>query len=206
MAQLSRALPPARARRPSRTSRSTRRPRSSASRVGVGKSQDRSLIFIVTGDNATSEVRFVSADDPTQPLTLVSPRKPNREYHVDAAHGKLWILTNDDHVNFRLAEADPASPGEWRTVIAGSDRVYLTGVTSYRDHLAISSRVDGLDQLVLRTYAGDETRIPFAEASYSAFFTAIPSCAGCLPRWAIRRWSPPRRSTTIIRRRPSSRC
>ena len=43
--------------------------------VGVGKSQDRSLIIIGTGDNATSEVRFVSADDPTQPLTLVSPRK-----------------------------------------------------------------------------------------------------------------------------------
>ena len=87
------------------------------------------------------------ADDPTQPLTLISPRKPNREYHVDAAHGKLWIHTNDDHVNFRLAEADIAKPDEWRTVIAGSDRVYLTGVTAYRDHLAISSRVDGLDQL-----------------------------------------------------------
>ena len=71
-------------------------------------------------------MRFVSADDPSQPLTLISPRKPNREYHVDAAHGKLWILTNDDHVNFRLAEADLASPEEWRTVIAGSDRVYLT--------------------------------------------------------------------------------
>ena len=29
--------------------------------VGVAKSQDRSLIFISTGDNATSEVRFVPA-------------------------------------------------------------------------------------------------------------------------------------------------
>ena len=38
-------------------------------------------------------------------------------------------------------------PGEWRTVIAGSDRVYLRGVTAYRDHLAITERVDGLDQL-----------------------------------------------------------
>ena len=46
--------------------------------VGVGQSQDKSLIIIGTGDNATSEVRFVSADDPTQPLTLVSPRKENR--------------------------------------------------------------------------------------------------------------------------------
>ncbi|MEA3067180.1 MAG: oligopeptidase [Sphingomonadales bacterium] len=145
--------------------------------VGVGRSQDRSTIFISTGDNATSEVRFVSAGDPSQPLTLISRRKPNREYHVDAAHGKLWIHTNDDHVNFRLAEADPANPEEWRTVIPGSDRVYLTGATAYRDHLAISSRVDGLDQLVLRTYAGEETRIPFEEASYSAFFIGNPEFA-----------------------------
>jgi oligopeptidase B len=145
--------------------------------VGIGKSHDKTLVLIATGDNATSEVRFVSADDPSQPLTLISPRKPNREYHVDAAHGKLWIHTNDDHVNFRLAEADLDNPGEWRTVIPGSDRVYLTGVTSYRDHLAISSRVDGLDQLTLRTYAGEETRIPFKEASYSAFFMGNPEYA-----------------------------
>ena len=145
--------------------------------VGVGKSHDRSTIFVSTGDNATTEVRFVSAADPKAPLTLISRRKPNREYHVDAAHGKLWIHTNDDHVNFRLALADPSDPERWQTVIPGSDRVYLTGVTAYRDHLAISSRVDGLDQLILRTYEGEEARIPFAEASYSAFFIGNPEFA-----------------------------
>ena len=145
--------------------------------VGAGKTTDKSLIVISTGDNATNEVRFVPADDPTGPLTLISPRKPKREYHVDAAHGRLWIVTNDDHVNFHLAEADPANPEAWTTVIAGSERVYLTGATSYRDHLAISSRVDGLDQLVLRTYTGEETRIPFDEASYSAFFHGNPEYA-----------------------------
>ena len=145
--------------------------------VGVGHSQDRSTIFVSTGDNATSEVRFVSADDPSAPLTLISRRKPTREYHVDAAHGKFWIYTNDDHVNFRLAVADPASPEDWQTVIAGSDRTYLTHVTSYRDHLAISCRIEGLDHLVLRTYEGEETAIPFEEASYSAFFIGNPEFA-----------------------------
>jgi oligopeptidase B len=145
--------------------------------VGIGKSHDRSIIFVATGDNATTEVRFVSADDPSQPLTLMSRRKPNHEYHVDAAHGKFWIHTNDEHVNFRLAVADLDKPGEWTTVIGGSDRAYLTGVTAYRDHLAISCRVDGLDKLILRTYAGEETRIPFEEASYSAFFMGNPEFA-----------------------------
>ena len=53
--------------------------------VGLGKSQDKSLVFVSTGDNATSEVRFVGADDPSRPLTLIAAREPNREYHVDAA-------------------------------------------------------------------------------------------------------------------------
>ena len=73
-------------------------------------------------------MRFVSADDPTAAADpdLAAQGEP-RNIEVDAAHGKLWILTNDDHVNFRLAEADPANPGEWTTVIPGSDRVYLRG-------------------------------------------------------------------------------
>ena len=145
--------------------------------VGVSQSQDRELIFIATGDNATSEVRFVPAADPTAPAILISPRQAKREYSVDAAHGRLWILANDDHVNFRLAEADPATPDQWTTVIAGSTQVYLRGVTSYRDHLAISQRVDGLDQLVLRKYSGEETRIPFGEASYATGFGGNPEFA-----------------------------
>lgn len=145
--------------------------------VGVSRSQDRSLIFIGTGDNATSEVRFVPAANPEAPLTLISPRKAKRLYSVDASHGKLWVLTNDDHVNFRLAEADPARPSEWKTVIPGSDRVYLRGVSAFRDHLAVTERVDGLDQLRLRTYAGEEERIPFPEASYSAGFGSNPEYA-----------------------------
>ena len=145
--------------------------------VGLSLSQDRSLIFISTGDNATNEVRFVPASNPLAGPVLISPRKEKRQYSVDAAHGKLWILTNDQHVNFRIAEADPTRPGAWKTVIPGSDRVYLRGLTSYRDHLAISERVDGLDQLRLRTYAGKEERIPFKEAAYSAGFGGNPEYA-----------------------------
>jgi len=145
--------------------------------VAVDESQDRSLIFIATGDNVTTEVRFVPADDPLAEPVLISRRRQGREYSVDAAHGKLWIVANDDHVNFRLAEADPAKPDEWRTVIEGSDRAYILGATSYRDHIAIDQRVDGLDQLILRTYEGEETRIPFAEASYSAGFAGNPEFA-----------------------------
>ena len=145
--------------------------------VGVSKSQDKGLIFISTGDNATGEVRFVPAATPEAKLILISPRKPNRQYSVDASRGSLWILTNDEHVNFRIAQASTMAPGEWKTLVPGSDRVYLRALTAFRDHLGITQRVDGLDTLVLRGYDGRERRIPFAEASYTASFGDNPEYA-----------------------------
>jgi oligopeptidase B len=145
--------------------------------VGLSRSQDRSFIFISTGDNASNEIRFIPAAEPEAEPVLISRRQENRQYAVDAAHGRLWILSNDEHVNFRLAAADPAHPEAWTTVVPGSDRVYLTGLSAYRDHLALSARIDGLDQLILRTYGGEERRIPFEEAAYSARFGRNPEFA-----------------------------
>ena len=146
--------------------------------VGVGRTTDDRFILISTGNNSSNEVRFIPADNPYAPLTLIRPRTPDVQYEADSAHGKLWVLTNDDHVNFRIANADPAMPAEWITVVPGSDRTYLRGIAAHRDHLLVTSRVDGLDQLTLRDYAtGDERRVPFAEASYSAGFSGNPDFA-----------------------------
>jgi oligopeptidase B len=145
--------------------------------VGVAKSHDRSLIFIATGDNSATEVRFVPAADPAAAPVLIAPRRPTLIYSADAAHGKLWLLANDEHINFRLASADPSAPEEWETVIAGSDEVYLRGVTAFRDHLVIEERLAGLDQVRLRTYSGDERRVGFPEASYTVGLGATPEFA-----------------------------
>ncbi|MBA3666978.1 MAG: S9 family peptidase [Sphingomonas sp.] len=146
--------------------------------VGVDRATDDSVIFISTGNNSSNEVRIVPANDPLATPVLIRSRQPDLQYQADAAHGKLWILTNDGHVNFRLVSADPARPGAWCEEIAGSDRTYLRDITAHRDHLLLTSRVDGLDQLVLRDYAsGDEERVPFAEASYSASFAGNPEYA-----------------------------
>ncbi len=142
--------------------------------VGLGRTQDRRYIIIHTGENVSNEIRIVPTDNPEAAPVLVAARRPDILYSLDAAHGKLWILTNDEHVNFRLAEASPDRPGEWRTVIAGSDEAYLRGVTSFADHLVISERVDGLDQIRLRSYDGNEERIAFEEASYTVSLGANP--------------------------------
>ncbi len=142
--------------------------------VGVARTSDRRWITIVSGNHDTSEVYLIPIDRPAEAPLLVSKRIEGRQYSVDSAHGRLWVITNDDHVNFRLAEAAPDKPADWKTVIAGSDRVYLRGITAFRDHLLITERVDGLDQIRLRDYTGQEHRIAFPEASYTASLGSNP--------------------------------
>lgn len=142
--------------------------------VGVGRTQDRQWLIVSTGDHVTSEIRLLDSTRPDEPATLVSPRLAGRRYSVDAAHGWLWVLTNDEHVNFRLARADPGQPDIWTTVIAGSEHVYLRGVTAFARHLVIEERVGGLDQIRLRDHDGGEHHIAFPEASYTAGLGSSP--------------------------------
>ena len=139
-------------------------------RVGSGLSANEEWLVISASDHETSEVRLVPANDPLAAPILIKPRAKGVEYEVDL-HGKtLFIHANDTHENFRLATASLASPGEWTTLIEGSDAFYLTGFDLFEHFYVIEGRRTGLDQIEVRYY-DDPARIEpitFPEASYSA--------------------------------------
>ncbi|MEO0690206.1 MAG: S9 family peptidase [Pseudomonadota bacterium] len=144
--------------------------------VGVGLSAQDDYLIIAAGDNETSEVRFVSAADPTGELALIKPREKGVEYSVDIREGELFVWTNDDHINFRLAKASLDAPGEWETVIAGSDEFYLTGFSLFKDFMVTEGRLNGLDKVQIRQYDAplDASEIAFPEESYSAGLSNNP--------------------------------
>ena len=136
--------------------------------VSVGKSQDGRWLIVATSDHASSEIRIVPAATPLALPLLVRERRDNIRYSVDVRGDTLFILANDTHPNFRLATATVSAPGDWRELVAASDRDYLTGATAFASYLAISGRRDGLDRIVLHSDDGRETEIPFAEAAFTA--------------------------------------
>jgi oligopeptidase B len=139
-------------------------------RVGSSLSSNEQWLIIGTSDHETSEVRLVRADDPVGEQILVKARQKGVEYDVDEREGVLYIHANDTHENFRLATAPLARPGEWTTLIEGTDEFYLTGVDLFRDFYVIEGRRAGLDQIEVRYY-DDPARIEpiaFPEASYTA--------------------------------------
>ena len=145
-------------------------------RVGSSLSSNEQWLLIGTSDHETSECRMVRADDPLGEQILVKPRQKGVEYDADERDGVLYIHTNDTHENFRLATAPLANPGEWTTLIEGTDEFYLTGADLFRDFYVIEGRRAGLDQIEVRYY-DDPARvepIAFPEASYSAGLSNNP--------------------------------
>ena len=145
-------------------------------RVAAGLSAQEDWLVIAVGDSETSEVRLVRADDPTGEQILVSPRMTGREYDVDVRDGTLYIHTNDDHVNFRLATASMDAPGQWTTLIEGSDEFYLSDFELFKDFYVTEGRLRGLDQIQLRSYADPNLVKPvaFTEASFSTGLSDNP--------------------------------
>ena len=150
--------------------------------TGPGQSANREWLIIACGDNETSEVRLLPIADPFAVPIIVRPRQKGLEYDVDLRGDTLFILTNDNHVNFRLATATLANPDEWTTLIEGSDEFYLTDFSLFAEFYVTEGRRAGLDQVQIRNYAdpADVRSIPFPEASYSAGL-------GGNPEWAVDR-------------------
>ena len=142
--------------------------------VGLDRSTDRSHFLVTAADHVTSEVRLIPAGDPAAPPVVIRPRVTGVEYDVDVRGHTLFVRTNDTHVNFRLASAPLAAPGEWTDLIAGDDRVYLRGLTAFASYLAVSERVDGLDGIRLIWPDANERRIVFPEASFTVGIGSNP--------------------------------
>jgi oligopeptidase B len=149
-------------------------------RVGSSLSANEQWLIVGTSDHETSEVRLIPAADPLALPILVKPRQKGVEYDVDERDGTLTIHANDTHENFRLATAPLDNPGEWTTLIEGTDAFYLTGFELYRDFYVTEGRLGGLDQVEVRYYDQPERVEPivFPEASYVAGL-------GDNPEWAV---------------------
>ena len=137
--------------------------------AGVGMTQDRNWIVVATGDNETSEIRLLPADEPLADPILVRARKNGVEYDVETHDDMLFIHTNDTSTQFRLVTAPLSKPSEWTERIAASPNFYMTGVSIFAGFFVVEGRDNGLDQVEIHKYSGGPPkRIKFPEASYSA--------------------------------------
>ncbi len=115
--------------------------------VSVGRSRDNEVIVVSITSSTTTEVRYVAADRPTEPLRTIDERRHGIEYgieHAVVADGTRWWLkvTNEEATDFRLM-GRPVSEDHWRELIAHRPGTRLDGVDAFASHLVVSERDNG---------------------------------------------------------------
>lgn len=138
--------------------------------MGFGKTSDDAFLIVGSGNGDVSEYYAIPMTNLASEPALLASREHAINYTVDHAHGKFWLLANDEHVNFRLAAVDSKTPSyaNWQTVVAGSDNVYLKSLQTFNDYMVIKQSVGGLEQIQLRRYDGQTSNITFPESLFTA--------------------------------------
>jgi oligopeptidase B len=138
----------------------------------VSRSRSRAYLFLDSSSHTSSEVRFLSANDPSGQLRVVAPREKDREYEVDHRLGAFFLRVNDTGRNFRvvMTSVDDPRRENWKEIVPQRDDVMIEGLEVFAGHLVVLERQDGLRQFRVMPFStGALHRIDLPEPVYAAF-------------------------------------
>lgn len=141
------------------------------------KGKNSKFIYVYLGSKITTEMHFMSADNPTDEFQLIQPRQQGVEYSL-ANHGDdFYILTNENALNFKLMKTSVNKPSKenWQEVLAHDENVLLGGVETFKNHLVLYGRKNGFKNIQvtdLRTNQSHE--VTFPEPVYTYWQTENP--------------------------------
>ncbi len=138
--------------------------------LSLGLSQSEKYLFIVLGDHQSSEVRYLPVSSPKFEPQLVEPLRKGVQYSIDHGNGQFYILTNDEHVNFRIATAPEGDPSavNWRTLLPSSDDVYYQDISVFKGFIAVEEMSRALSRIRIRLHSGEEHYVKFPEKVYTS--------------------------------------
>ena len=140
------------------------------------ESTSREYALIELDNRTTSEVHYFPTDAAVASPQLFTPRRDGHFYSVDHGNGRFYVLTNDQHINFRIATTGESVTDEhhWQTLLPPSDEVYYKEFAIFEDFLAVQEVSDGLNRVRIREHSGQEHHVAFPETVYAASLERNP--------------------------------
>ncbi len=143
----------------------------------VYKSKSKKYIIIGSYATVSTEYSFIDADDPDGDLQLFQKRERDLEYGIAHYDDNWFIRTNKDGAkNFKLMSCpiNKCSKENWKDVVGHRDDVLFEGMDIFRDYLVLSERKDGITQIRVKPWDGDEHLIEFPEDAYLTYTSTNP--------------------------------
>ena len=145
--------------------------------LGFSSTSDEQFLLIYSGTNDVTEISAVNLEDVTRPVFPLVSREQGFNAQIDHAHGQFYILTNDTHVNSRLAAVSSAQPdyAKWQTLLEGSDTQYLKSLQTFNFGVVLHLSRNALEAIAVMPY--DEQPmydVDFAETVYDVSLGTNP--------------------------------
>tara|TARA_R110002153_G_scaffold106689_2_gene246143 strand:+ start:17657 stop:19819 length:2163 start_codon:yes stop_codon:yes gene_type:complete len=133
--------------------------------LGFYVTSSEQYLVLTTGDSDRTEVSVVSMADLNQAPKMLNTREQNFKLEVDHGNGYFYMLTNDTHLNFRIAKTQEGQLeyDQWQTVFAGSDSRYFKHIQIFKDFVAIGQSIQGLESISILPNQGASHEIALPE-------------------------------------------
>ncbi len=145
--------------------------------IGVGKTKSEKFITVVSKATLSSEVSWINANQPNDPLIVFQPRMKEVLYTVDHANDSFYIRTNQQAKNFKIVTCAEDKTGEssWKELVAHRQDVLVSGFELFKNFIAINERKNGLTQIhIVNTQNNESHFLPFDEPTYVAGIGSNP--------------------------------
>lgn len=147
-------------------------------RLDVGRTLDKKYLVYSVASSTTTESSFLEANQPQGEWRLFAKRQEGVEYSIDHRDGIFHIHTNADQTtNFKWMTCSLAATEskDWQNFEEPNPKVFLEGISIFKDQAVISERENGIPQLRVYDFATKQShRIAFPEASYEVGLSSNP--------------------------------
>lgn len=132
----------------------------------LSKSQSSDYIFVISKSTTTTEIHYIDATNPLQPLTVFDVRREGIEYDVEHWENDFILMTNENALNFKLLRC-PINDLNNRTPLVPYDETYfIEDIYPFKEQIFISGRANGLEQ-VFRVADNQLVQLEWEEPIYS---------------------------------------
>ncbi|MFA6006349.1 MAG: S9 family peptidase [Candidatus Paceibacterota bacterium] len=136
----------------------------------VSKSRSEKYLFINSDGYTTSETQYMDADKPEEKFSVFIPRAQDIEYDVEHHEAGVYIITNENAINFKVlfAKSFDAPKSSWVEFVPHNDDVTINDVDAFKNFIVLEGRKHGLQFLKIYDLEKKSWRdITFDDASYA---------------------------------------
>lgn len=138
--------------------------------IGVAKSKNEKFIMIYSSATKSSEISYLSSDEPNGKFKIFQPRMKDVLYDITPLEDKFLVTTNKDALNFKVMETpiNKTNVENWKDLIPHRKDVLIIGIDEFKNFLVFSERQNGLSQLVIQNRkTGKKENLVFDESVYT---------------------------------------